>query len=202
MANASLTGLSTLSTRHPIATRRIFSNTVWVGIHHLTLKQGLGCRWVVWEVSTRSTIKSRPAVCETWVRSWVEKISWRRKWQPTPIFLPGESHGQGSLAGSMRCGPPGSSVHGILQARILDWVAMPFSRGSSQPRDQTQLSRIARRCFNIWATREGHQLVSSLISTYCWNTKWSSVSAKSHQFCLKYYLDIIYSWVYSFLVSF
>ena len=35
---------------------------------------------------------------------------------------------------------PGSSVHGILQARILEWVAMPFSRGSSQPRDQTQVS--------------------------------------------------------------
>ena len=35
---------------------------------------------------------------------------------------------------------PGSSVHGILQARILEWVSMPFSRGSSQPRDQTQVS--------------------------------------------------------------
>ena len=38
--------------------------------------------------------------------------------------------------------PPGSSVHGILQARILEWVAIPFSRGSSQPRDQTQDSHI------------------------------------------------------------
>ena len=37
----------------------------------------------------------------------------------------------------MDCNPPGSSVHGILQARILEWVAFPFSRGSSQPRDQT-----------------------------------------------------------------
>ena len=41
------------------------------------------------------------------------------------------------------CGPPGSSVHGTLQARILEWVAMLSSRGSSQPRDQTQVSRIA-----------------------------------------------------------
>ena len=40
------------------------------------------------------------------------------------------------------CSLPGSSVHGILQARILEWVAMPSSRGSSQPRDQTQVSRI------------------------------------------------------------
>ena len=43
---------------------------------------------------------------------------------------------------------------GILQAKILEWVAMPFSRGSSQPRDQTQVSYIAGRVFNIWATRE------------------------------------------------
>ena len=44
--------------------------------------------------------------------------------------------------------------HGILQARILEWVAVPFYRGSSQPRDQTQVSRIAGRFFTSWATRE------------------------------------------------
>ena len=43
-----------------------------------------------------------------------------------------------SLCSPMGCSPPGSSVHGILQARILEWVATPSSRGSSQPRDQTQ----------------------------------------------------------------
>ena len=42
----------------------------------------------------------------------------------------------------------------ILQARILEWVALPFSRGSSQPRDQTQVSCIAGRFFTVWATRE------------------------------------------------
>ena len=50
--------------------------------------------------------------------------------------------------------PPASSVHGILQTRILEWVAIPFSRGSSQPRDQTWVSHIADRFFVIWATRE------------------------------------------------
>ena len=45
------------------------------------------------------------------------------------------------------CSPPGSSVHGILQARILEWAAMPFSRVSSGPRDLTQVSRIAGRFF-------------------------------------------------------
>ena len=48
---------------------------------------------------------------------------------------------------------PGSSVHVILQARILEWVAMPFSRGSSQPRDQTCISHIAGR-FYPWGTWE------------------------------------------------
>ena len=49
---------------------------------------------------------------------------------------------------------PGSSIRGILQSRILEWVAMSFSRRSSQPRDQTSVSRIAGRRFTIWATRE------------------------------------------------
>ena len=53
-----------------------------------------------------------------------------------------------------RCGPPGSSVHGILQARILEWVVMPFSSGSSRPRDWTQVSHIAGRFCTVWATRE------------------------------------------------
>ena len=48
--------------------------------------------------------------------------------------------------------PPGSSLHGILQARILEWVAISFSRGSSRPRDQARVSRIAGRRFNLWAT--------------------------------------------------
>ena len=49
---------------------------------------------------------------------------------------------------------PGSSLHGILQARILQWGATSFSRGSSQPRDRTLVSRIAGRRFNLWATRQ------------------------------------------------
>ena len=48
---------------------------------------------------------------------------------------------------------PGSSLHGILQARILEWVAISFSRESSQPRDQTWVSCIEGRCFTFWATR-------------------------------------------------
>ena len=47
-------------------------------------------------------------------------------------------------------------VHGILQARILEWVAFTFSRGSSQCRDQTQVSHIAGGFFTSWATREAN----------------------------------------------
>ena len=54
----------------------------------------------------------------------------------------------------MDCSLPGSSLHGILQARELEWVAISFSRGSSQPRDQTRVSCIPGRRFNLWATRE------------------------------------------------
>ena len=52
-----------------------------------------------------------------------------------------------TLCDPMDCSPPGSSVHGILQARILEWVIIPFSKGSSRPRDQTQVSCIAGRFF-------------------------------------------------------
>ena len=48
-------------------------------------------------------------------------------------------------------------VHGILQARILEWAAFPFSRGPSQPRDWTQVSHIAGGFFTIWATSEAQE---------------------------------------------
>ena len=55
------------------------------------------------------------------------------------------------------CDPTDYTVHGILQARILEWVAIPFSKGSSQPRDQTQVSLILGRFFTSWATREAQE---------------------------------------------
>ena len=52
------------------------------------------------------------------------------------------------------CDPTDYTVHGILLARLLEWVAFPFSMGSSQPRYQTQVSCIAGGFFTSWATRE------------------------------------------------
>ena len=57
-----------------------------------------------------------------------------------------------TLCDPMHGSLPGSSVHGIFQARILEWAAIPWSRGSSQPRDQTRVSCIADRRFTFWAT--------------------------------------------------
>ena len=59
-----------------------------------------------------------------------------------------------TLCDPMDCSLPGSSVHGIFQARILEWVAIFFSRGSSWHRDQTQVSCIVGWLFTLWATRE------------------------------------------------
>ena len=56
------------------------------------------------------------------------------------------------------CSLSGSSVHGILQATVLEWVAISFSRKSSQPRDRTRVSHIGGRCFNLCATREAPEI--------------------------------------------
>ena len=66
------------------------------------------------------------------------------------------------------CNPTDYTVYGILQARILEWVAIPFSRGSSQPRDQTQVSCIAGWFLTSWAT------YISLILHVCWGSASSS----------------------------
>ena len=101
------------------------------------------------------------------------------RWQPTRLPCPWDSPGKNTGVGChfllqcmkvrsesevaqscptlrdpMDCSPPGSSVHGILQARILEPVAIFFSRGSSQPWDRTQFSHIAGRRFNLCTTRE------------------------------------------------
>ena len=130
---------------------------------------------------------------------WVGKIPWSRKRQPTPAFLPAKFYGQRSLAATvyevtksqmwlsdnmgakllgciqlcnpMDCSLPGSSVHGILQARILEWVVISFSRGSSQGRDWTRVSWIAGRFFTVWATREAQTSPNSRLKTileYLW----------------------------------
>ena len=61
------------------------------------------------------------------------------------------------------CDPMDYTVHGILQAKLLEWVAFPFSRGSPNQGDQTQVSCIAGRFFTSWATREAPNIAQAYI---------------------------------------
>ena len=64
------------------------------------------------------------------------------------------AHSRPTLGDPKDWGPPGSSTHGIFQARLLDWVAISFSRRSSWPRDRTRVFRIADKRFTVWTTTE------------------------------------------------
>ena len=79
-----------------------------------------------------------------------------------------------TLCNLMDCSPPGFSIHGILRARILEWIAISFSRASSRPRNQTQVSRIAGRFFTVWATRESY---------YTYKVKESEVAQSCPTLC-------------------
>ena len=68
-----------------------------------------------------------------------------------------------TLCDPMDCSLPGSSVHGISQARVLEWVAISFSRGPSRPRGRTKVSRIVGRRFTLWATREVTALITVVV---------------------------------------
>ena len=109
-----------------------------------------------------------------WSRSVVSNSLWPHGLQPTKLLRPWDFPGKSmewvaiafsihisivssvpqlcpTLCNPMDCILPSSSVHGIFQARVLEWIAISFSRGSSQPRDQTLVSCIANRFFITWA---------------------------------------------------
>ena len=71
-----------------------------------------------------------------------------------------------TLCNPMDCSLSGSSVHGISQARVLEWIAISFSRGSSWPRNRTWVSHIADRLFTVWATREAWKKYNVKINAF------------------------------------
>ena len=77
-----------------------------------------------------------------------------------------------TLCDPMDYSPPGSSVHGIFQARRLEWVAIPFSRGSFRPGDQIQFSCSAGGFFTIWATRETQPNLGQFIKYWPYQKAW------------------------------
>ena len=96
---------------------------------------------------------------------------------PTSSFLCFEAESESEVAQSyptlcdpMDCSLSCSSVHGIFQARVLEWIAISFSRGSSRPRNLARVSCITGRRFTIWATREAEVLL---------NERW--IQPKSYQ---------------------
>ena len=100
----------------------------------------------------------------------------------------------------MDCSPPGSSVHGILQVRILGWVAIPFSRGSSQCRGWNHFSMspaLAGRFFTIWATREA--LINYILVYLRNKSKWDR-EIKANEMYL-YFLSLYIHSKFRFLWS-
>ena len=97
------------------------------------------------------------------------------------------------LCDPMDCSVPGSSVHAIFQARVLEWVAISFSRRSSRPRDRTCISRIVGRGFTIWASKENtflnyqvrtcndsslwYFLSANINTNRLWRVYWSSLQS-------------------------
>ena len=151
-------------------------------------------------------------------RTWIFHIAGR-------FFLPSEPPGKWSevtqscltLCDPMDCSLPGFSVHGILQARILEWVTISFSRGSSRPRDRTWVSCIGGRCFNLWATREAH--VQFVFQIFVWGIlilkkkffivylkskcNWASYIFKQNLATLNYYsLPYLFTYVLISISSF
>ena len=74
-------------------------------------------------LQTVNSLPTMQGMQETWVDPWVRKMPWRKEWQPTPVFLPEESHGQRILVGYSPWDHKESRPHG----RVLEWVAIAFS---------------------------------------------------------------------------
>ena len=89
----------------------------------------------------------------------------------------------------MDCSLPGSSVHGISQARILEWVAISFSRGSSQPKDWTWISCIGRWILYHGPTREVHFLLYLLLISVSSNSNVNSRKIRNLSFVHIQYLE-------------
>ena len=148
-------------------------------------QSGIGRAW--WGPRSHPFSHKEQALSPGWNRGWgrspdLPAIAWNETLNTFPQEIQGllsanritECPSESEVAQSCPtlCDPmdyslPGSSVRGIFQARVLEWIAISFSRGSSQPRDWTQVSCIAGKCFTVWATTEAPSVIqNSLIGKF------------------------------------
>ena len=133
-----------------LSIRQWFEWPCWQSLVWKTSSKGL------WLLPPWSFLPPTCTVCLWWGKPAVTVMSTQLLY-PTLVNNPRrkvKSLSRVQLCNPMDCSLPGSSVHGIFQAVVLEWIAISFSRGLSQPRDQTQVSRIAGRFFTVWVTRE------------------------------------------------
>ena len=98
------------------------------------------------------------------------QIAHKGKWRKKTLLPPRSLKVKDAQLCLTLCNRMDYTVHGILQARILEWIAFPFSRGSSQPRDRTQVSHTAGDLFTSWVTGKPEDMDSQLSSLY--HTTW------------------------------
>ena len=96
-------------------------------------------------------VKNLPAMQETWVRAWVGTITWRRAWQPTPVVLPEEFHGQRSLVGYIPWG---------LQRVGNDWVTNAHTHTHTYTHTHTILATTVRRYYKVYSEVQGMTIMS------------------------------------------
>ena len=126
----------------------------------LHLLPQISTRWVWnWNPWITSRLNPCPSYCASWTQASVDGKSEASEKHPSWRVKVKVKVAQLYLT---LCNPMDYTVHGILQARILEWVAFPFSRGSSQPGNRTQVSHIAGGFFISWATKETQEYWSSL----------------------------------------
>ena len=101
--------------------------------------------------NTGAWVKSLGGELRSYISCGMKEKKKSSKWRESESEV---THSCPTLCDTMDCSLPGSSVCGIFQTRILEWVAISFSRWSSQPRDWTRVSCIVGRYFTIWAPRE------------------------------------------------
>ena len=118
---------------------------------------------LIWSVYVFLLTVTRMSIAQNMLDSAHKRIIFYECWNNRfKVFLESEvAQSCPTLCNPMDCSPSGSSVHGIFQARVLEWIAISFSRESSRPRNRTQVSHIAGSHFTVWATREAQVFLKS-----------------------------------------